>query len=77
VFIDGCFWHRCPDHGQIPTRNNGYWGPKLEGNAKRDELVSQSLQVAGWTVIRFWEHTPAEQVLEAIVDRLGCQLPAV
>jgi DNA mismatch endonuclease, patch repair protein len=77
VFIDGCFWHRCPDHGLIPIRNNSYWRPKLEGNAQRDKLVNQSLQSAGWRVLRFWEHTPAERMLQSIAECLRLQTPTV
>lgn len=56
VFVDGCFWHACPDHGRRPTHNDWYWGPKLERNAARDRSADQALQSAGWTVIRVWEH---------------------
>jgi DNA mismatch endonuclease (patch repair protein) len=67
VFIDGCFWHGCPDHGRRPNIRNGpYWTPKIAGNAERDRLQTASLQEAGWTVLRFWEHEPPEQVVEQI-----------
>ena len=56
IFIDGCFWHNCPNHGHIPKTNMSYWVPKLERNKKRDKLVNKSLKDASWTVLRIWEH---------------------
>lgn len=74
VFVDGCFWHSCPEHGRAPSSNTGYWSPKLARNRERDRENSALLRAAGWTVIRLWEHEePAEglrQVLGA-VDRAG------
>ena len=61
VFVDGCFWHGCPDHGRQPRANANYWGPKLERNTERDARVNAALREGGWAVIRIWEHThPAE-----------------
>lgn len=61
VFIDGCFWHGCPEHGRAPRRNTGYWGPKLVRNRNRDQLVTERLVEDGWRVIRLWEHiSPTE-----------------
>ncbi|MFC1601777.1 very short patch repair endonuclease [Candidatus Sumerlaeota bacterium] len=56
VFVDGCFWHGCPNHCRIPTSNKDYWVAKITGNKKRDRKVSKSLRAAGWTVVRLWEH---------------------
>ena len=56
VFVDGCFWHGCPKHGRIPGSNQAYWLPKLRRNQDRDIAVSRQLVLAGWTVIRLWEH---------------------
>jgi DNA mismatch endonuclease (patch repair protein) len=61
VFIDGCFWHCCPEHGSLPATNTSYWLPKLKANAKRDRMHSRLLRESGWKVLRFWEHeSPAE-----------------
>jgi DNA mismatch endonuclease (patch repair protein) len=69
VFIDGCFWHGCPDHGRRPNVKNAfYWGPKIAGNAQRDSWHTAALEAAGWTVLRFWEHQPAEDVAREIAD---------
>lgn len=56
LFIDGCFWHKCPIHFKEPKSNKEYWPPKLERNAIRDKEVNIAYKNAGWKVIRFWEH---------------------
>lgn len=56
VFVDGCFWHRCPEHGTDPKTNSEYWKPKLERNVQRDRETDLFLQEAGWLSIRIWEH---------------------
>jgi DNA mismatch endonuclease (patch repair protein) len=62
VFIDGCFWHSCPQHGGAPKKNVDYWDQKLARNRERDAENTAVLQSAGWLVIRAWEHTPPEEV---------------
>jgi len=56
VFVDGCFWHGCPRHGNTPTSNSGYWTLKLQGNRQRDADTNAKLKAAGWRVVRVWEH---------------------
>ena len=56
IFVDGCFWHSCPQHGTSPRANTAYWIPKLERNFERDRLVNTALATAGWSVLRVWEH---------------------
>ncbi|WP_246136632.1 very short patch repair endonuclease [Leekyejoonella antrihumi] len=56
VFVDGCFWHGCPEHGGSPRKNVNYWGPKLQRNVERDRAQDASLRADGWTVVRVWEH---------------------
>jgi DNA mismatch endonuclease (patch repair protein) len=70
VFVDGCFWHRCPEHGISPQVNSYYWGPKLERNVARDERVDEALHAAGWTVLRLWEHVPPEDAAARIIRAL-------
>ncbi|MFI1165300.1 very short patch repair endonuclease [Streptomyces sp. NPDC020801] len=70
VFVDGCFWHCCPEHGRQPGVNNGYWGPKLERNVSRDRAADEALTAAGWTVIRVWEHEAPEEATERIITVL-------
>jgi DNA mismatch endonuclease (patch repair protein) len=66
VFVDGCFWHACPDHGRQPRVNDGYWRPKLQRNKERDERNTSALRNAGWIVIRAWEHESAESIADRI-----------
>jgi DNA mismatch endonuclease (patch repair protein) len=66
VFVDGCYWHGCPDHYSPPRTNAGYWGPKIERNRQRDTLVDAELQAAGWTCVRIWEHEANEVAVAAV-----------
>ncbi len=66
IFVDGCFWHCCPVHGQAPKVNGEYWYPKLERNVIRDREQTGALESAGWTVLRFWSHDPADLVADAV-----------
>jgi DNA mismatch endonuclease, patch repair protein len=56
VFVDGCFWHGCPDHHIPPKTNTNYWAAKIKGNKVRDRETTVLLRAAGWTVLRFWSH---------------------
>jgi DNA mismatch endonuclease (patch repair protein) len=70
VFIDGCFWHGCPEH-YVPSKSNrSYWAPKIAANAARDAETTRTLSDAGWTVLRYWSHTPAEEVAASIESRV-------
>ena len=57
VFVDGCFWHGCPQHGTQPKGNRAFWKKKFARNIARDRLVNRALRRAGWRVLRIWEHT--------------------
>ena len=72
VFIDGCFWHGCPQHFVAPKVNADYWGPKIARNRERDLDTTWRLEADGWQVLRFWEHERPSQVaerIEAVVRR--------
>jgi DNA mismatch endonuclease Vsr len=56
VFVDGCFWHGCPDCCRHPNSNTGYWEAKLDRSIERDREQTQRLSTAGWIVLRFWGH---------------------
>tara|TARA_R110001583_G_scaffold31978_4_gene109130 strand:- start:127358 stop:127771 length:414 start_codon:yes stop_codon:yes gene_type:complete len=56
VFVDGCFWHGCPEHATWPKRNAEFWRQKIETNRLRDADTNSRLRKIGWTVLRFWEH---------------------
>lgn len=70
VFVDGCFWHVCPEHGREPTTNEWYWTPKLRRNMERDQAANAALAAAGWNVVRVWEHEPLVAAVEAVVVAL-------
>jgi DNA mismatch endonuclease (patch repair protein) len=73
VFVDGCFWHGCPQHATAPKTNSEWWRAKLEANRRRDRETDVALQAAGWKVVRVWEHEGADGAAEhvaAIVARL-------
>jgi DNA mismatch endonuclease, patch repair protein len=71
VFVDGCFWHVCPEHGTKPAANTWYWGPKLTRNVERDRAADAALVAAGWQVVRIWEHESLEAAVAAVVAALG------
>jgi DNA mismatch endonuclease (patch repair protein) len=66
VFLDGCFWHGCPEHGTQPRANADWWVVKLQRNKARDAETDAVLESAGWRVLRFWEHEGPESVAERI-----------
>ena len=66
VFVDGCFWHRCPIHGNSPRVNQRYWKPKLDGNVERDRRVDSALEAEGWRVLRVWEHVPLHEAARLV-----------
>jgi DNA mismatch endonuclease, patch repair protein len=73
VFVDGCFWHACPEHGTEPTHNSSYWSAKLARNQQRDDLVNRGLRSAGWTVIRVWEHVPTADAVDRVLSAVRLQ----
>lgn len=75
VFVDGCFWHACPEHGRQPTHNEWYWTPKLRRNVERDRAADAALASAGWRVVRIWEHVPLGEAADQIESALG--LPCI
>jgi DNA mismatch endonuclease (patch repair protein) len=68
VFVDGCFWHCCPDHGTWPVSNGEWWRAKLGRNAERDHRNNVQLAEAGWTVVRVWEHERPERAAELVAQ---------
>ncbi|WP_411577230.1 very short patch repair endonuclease [Streptomyces sp. HUAS TT20] len=77
VFIDGCYWHGCPDHYVPPKTNPGYWSDKVARNVTRDRDTDERLRAAGWLVLRFWEHESAEECSAAICQAVTSRRPAV
>lgn len=68
VFVDGCFWHACPNHATWPKTNSAWWRAKIEGNVLRDRSTDAHLRAAGWIVLRFWEHADATRAASRIVS---------
>jgi DNA mismatch endonuclease (patch repair protein) len=71
VFIDGCFWHGCPEHATRPKANEAWWAEKLDGNIRRDRRTDLQLTDRGWTVLRFWEHERPDEVADTICNTLA------
>ncbi|MCL1870856.1 MAG: very short patch repair endonuclease [Promicromonosporaceae bacterium] len=72
VFVDGCFWHGCPEHGTRPRSNSAWWASKLAANEARDRDSDRVLVELGWDVVRVWEHesaAPAAEQIGALVSR--------
>lgn len=69
VFVDGCFWHGCPEHYKASATNVAFWSEKIARNQQRDREVELTLTKLGWTVLRYWEHE-VEGGLELVVDRI-------
>lgn len=66
VYIDGCFWHGCPEHAHLPKANAQWWIRKMATNRARDHSVNAHLADLGWTVLRFWEHEEPADVVRRI-----------
>jgi DNA mismatch endonuclease (patch repair protein) len=66
VFVDGCFWHGCPEHATVPKSNADYWVPKLQRNIERDRETDAVLMSHGWSVLRIWEHVPSAEAADRV-----------
>ena len=66
VFVDGCFWHGCPEHFIMPKTNTDYWSTKISRNSARDKAVNQKLADEGWTVMRVWEYEDSSAAADRI-----------
>jgi DNA mismatch endonuclease, patch repair protein len=67
VFVDGCFWHGCSEHGSWPKSNASFWRRKIEANQDRDRDTDRALRRAGWRVIRVWEHEDPARALRKLL----------
>lgn len=68
VFLDGCFWHGCPDHFRAARANSEFWLAKINGTRARDADTNERLRAAGWTVIRVWEHEDPVEAAERVAS---------
>ncbi|WP_443057913.1 very short patch repair endonuclease [Streptomyces sp. KLMMK] len=73
VFIDGCYWHGCPEHYLAPRVNAGYWSDKVARNMARDRDTDERLVEAGWLVLRFWEHEPSDLCADKIAATVAAR----
>lgn len=71
VFVDGCFWHGCPQHATHPANNGAWWAAKLARNIERDRETDAHLEGLGWTVLRFWEHEDVAQACADVVQSVA------
>lgn len=71
VFVDGCFWHCCPEHGGMPASNLDFWAPKLRANVERDRQQDRLLAEAGWLVVRVWEHELVPSATQTVRSALA------
>lgn len=76
LFVDGCFWHMCPKHFNMPQNNKAFWEKKLLGNKMRDGIVTRALRQKHWKVVRIWEHELAspKHVVKKLVKALQTEL---
>lgn len=66
VFVDGCFWHSCPEHGCTPRNNREWWVAKLQRTVERDREKDAALATLGWRPVHFWEHEPPAEIAAAV-----------
>lgn len=72
VFIDGCFWHKCPNHFVKPETRTEFWMNKIDGNVRHDDAVNAKLKDTGWRVLRFWEHEIRENPEKVVLKIVEC-----
>lgn len=70
VFVDGCFWHGCPEHYRPARRNSEFWNDKIDRNKERDGETDEALRARGWTVVRVWEHEEVSEAAEKVIELL-------
>ncbi len=77
VFVDGCYWHGCPEHYRPATKNSEFWRTKIEDNKRRDIDTNRALAEHGWAVVRCWEHedpvSVADRVAKVLEGRVNTQ----
>jgi DNA mismatch endonuclease (patch repair protein) len=70
LFYDGCWWHFCPLHGELPRANRQWWAEKLAATRDRDARNDTALRLAGWTVLRIWQHEPLPEAVSRVVGEV-------
>ena len=75
VFVDGCFWHGCPEHATWPRSNAEFWRAKIEGNRRRDTDTDRRLAEVDWAVLRIWEHEDPATAARRVQDLVATRRP--
>ena len=73
IFVDGCFWHGCPEHATWPEANADWWRAKIERNRERDAETDRLLAEAGWHSIRIWEHEDPEEAVDLVATTVAAR----
>jgi DNA mismatch endonuclease (patch repair protein) len=73
VYVDGCFWHGCPEHGSIPKSNVEWWREKIARVRRRDTQTNATLRNEGWEVIRLWEHEQTTRAADRVESVLNAR----
>jgi len=76
VFVDGCFWHGCPEHATRPAIHREWWGRKLDRTIERDTANGAILASSGWSVVRFWEHQSVDEMADQTESLVRVQMTA-
>jgi DNA mismatch endonuclease, patch repair protein len=74
VYVDGCFWHCCPEHGTMPKANAEFWERKLRRNRQRDAETDKALRELGWEVVRVWEHEKSAEAADRVENLVRSRL---
>lgn len=75
VFLDGCYWHGCPEHHRLAAANQRYWAEKVRRNQERDAETNRLLVEADWLPIRIWEHQGTDEAAQEIAAAVRSRLP--
>ncbi|CAN7328459.1 very short patch repair endonuclease [Mycolicibacterium frederiksbergense] len=75
VFLDGCFWHGCPQHHTVSVTNSQFWQDKVAGNRTRDQDTDARLRAAGWQSVRIWEHENPDEAARKVRDLVEARRP--
>ena len=76
VFVDGCFWHSCPQHGSLPRTNAEFWASKLTRTVERVREIDAALKDAGWLSLRYWEHDAPDRAAASIQEAVNLRRPS-
>lgn len=77
VYLDGCFWHGCPEHHVRPRTNSEWWRWKVERNQARDRDTDDQLKSAGWVVLRIWEHEGVQEAADRVASLWSMRLDRI